>query len=232
MIIVFEGLDGSGKSTHIKIVYERLINEGYDVIISPWRRGKGIVKFLNRMCEHYHTNSKDGTLAFAAEFWTRWDWDLERIKSKKKIIIYDRYIYTEIARGIARGLEKNWLQSLYEGAEIPDITFFFSCSKDELNKRKNGSQISFFEAGFDSIDKRKIFFSEKYLDYKNGIHDEEKVLEAFCSFQEKQMIEYGKLNDYSNFITIDTTGRVFEDVHNQVYECLQKKLFFKNYTSN
>ena len=34
MFITFEGPDGSGKSTIIKKVYEKLINDGFDIVLT------------------------------------------------------------------------------------------------------------------------------------------------------------------------------------------------------
>ena len=49
MFITFEGPDGSGKSTVIKAVYERLINDGYSVILTREPGGTPIAEKIKSL---------------------------------------------------------------------------------------------------------------------------------------------------------------------------------------
>lgn len=223
MIIAFEGLDGSGKSSQAKELYRKLTEEGYNVILSPWRRGKGIVDFLKEMCTSEYCDARDGSLAFAAEYWTRWDED-KKYENSKDIIIYDRYIYTEIARGVARGITQEWLNLLYRNAIKPDITFFIQCNKEDLYNRKKDSKISLFEAGLDSMNEKKEKFNEVYIKYDNGEYDKTYILKCFCEFQEKQLEAYKELNDYKEFFKLDSSRLSIEDMEKIIYREVIKKI--------
>lgn len=226
MIIAFEGLDGSGKSSQAKLLYKELTNKGYNVVLSPWRRGKGIVSFLKEICVSDYTYSRDGTLAFAAEYWTRWEEDKKYKDSRKSIIIYDRYIYTEIARGIARGIEKRWIKLLYENALKPDITFFLQCDLNDLYERKKNKEISFFESGFDSCynNKEQISFNELYKKFHEGKYSKDSILESFLRFQKKQLNEYKKLDEYKEFIKFNSSESKIDEIQKKIYNETIKKL--------
>lgn len=223
MIIAFEGLDGSGKSSQAKELSRKLIDDGYNVILSPWRRGKGIVNFLKEMCTSEHCNARDGSLAFAAEYWTRWDED-KKYENSKDIIIYDRYIYTEIARGVARGINEEWMNLLYKNAIKPDITFFIQCNIEDLYNRKKDAKISFFEAGIDSLNEKNEKFNKTYIKYSNGEYENIFILERFCKFQEKQLKAYKELKDYKEFFKLDSSSLSIEDMEKIIYKEVIKKI--------
>ena len=51
------------------------------------------------------------------------------------IVIADRYIYTLMARDLVRGADRDWLQSIYGIALVPEAIFFLRVSTQILVER-------------------------------------------------------------------------------------------------
>ena len=227
MIIAFEGLDGCGKSTQINLLKDYLDSLHIKVSVCDWRRGKNIVKLVQRMAKSNDTFRRDGSLVFASEFWRICDDQNERIKSTNEIIIFDRYIYTEIARGIARGLNADWLNMLYNDAPIPNITFFMDCSLPIILNRKKDKDISFFEAGLDADLCSNDSYYNLYIDYNSGKISKHKLNKAFESFQEKQLKAYKSLKSFNDFCIIDTYELDIVQIHKLILNEVNQELFMK-----
>ena len=67
------------------------------------------------------------------------------------VVLADRYIYTTMARGAARGLGRDWLSKLYGFALVPTKVFFLRLDPDELIRRtlRRGGELDYWESGRD-----------------------------------------------------------------------------------
>ena len=140
--VTFEGIDGSGKSTVSKKVFQNLKNEAYDVILTfeptDTYIGKCVQRFIKEENDPFST-----AFAFIAD-------RIQHCKQIKKwldagkIVICDRYSESTYAyqgaqmQGIINSPIK-WLKSLSDDRIItPDITFLFLIDPEEAIKRIQG----------------------------------------------------------------------------------------------
>ncbi len=168
--ITFEGIDGSGKSTVSKLVYQKLKNKGYDVILTfeptnSWL-GKIVIKNIKTKSDPFETS-----FVFIAD-------RIEHCKKIKKwldqnkIVLCDRYAESTYAYQAAQmqNIIDNpikWLKQLSKNHIIkPDRIFLFLIKpKDALARIKQRGELIPFE---------KIDFLTKvhknYLNLARGKH--------------------------------------------------------------
>ena len=155
--ITFEGIDGSGKSTVINIVYERLKKKGFDVVLTFEPTDNWIGKQVQSCIE---TNSDPFVTAFTF-IADRMD-HCKRIQKwldSGKIVLCDRYAESTYAYQGAQ-MENlidnpmNWLKELSKDKVISaDRTFLFVIDpKDALARIQSRKKLIPFE---------KIKFLEK-----------------------------------------------------------------------
>ena len=161
--ITFEGIDGSGKSTISKLVYEKLKSQGYDVVLTFEPTDSWIGKQVQK-CIKTNTDPFVTAFTFIAD-------RIEHCKQIKKwldngkIVLCDRYSESTYAYQGAQ-MEKlvdnpiRWLRELSKNHIInPDRTFIFIITpKDALARIQSRNNLIPFE---------KIEFLEKV--HKNYI---------------------------------------------------------------
>lgn len=135
--ITFEGNDGCGKTTIIKLIYEALLNKGYDVVLTREPGGIEIAEQIREVILNPNNTKMDGrteALLYAA---SRRQHLVERVLpayNRGSIIICDRFIDSSLAyQGIARNLGIDEVLNLNEFAIngfMPDLTILLkvSCS--------------------------------------------------------------------------------------------------------
>ena len=142
MFITFEGPDGSGKSTVIKAVYERLINDGYSVILTREPGGTPIAeKIRDVILDNSNTalGARTEALLYAA---SRRQHLVEKIWpaiKEGKIVLCDRFLDSSLAyqgEGRKLGIENILNVNLFATENTyPDLTLFFNISPEEGLKR-------------------------------------------------------------------------------------------------
>ena len=142
MFITFEGPDGSGKSTVIKAVYERLINDGYSVILTREPGGTPIAeKIRDVILDNSNTalDARTEALLYAA---SRRQHLVEKIWpaiKEGKIVLCDRFLDSSLAyqgKGRKLGIENILNVNLFATENTyPDLTLFFNISPEEGLKR-------------------------------------------------------------------------------------------------
>jgi dTMP kinase len=150
-LIVVEGIDGSGKSTQIDLLYKWMRSQGRSVYFSEWN-SSDLVKSTTRLAktEKMFTPTTFSLLQ-ATDFAERWE---NRIYPQLKagaLVLADRYAFTAFARDVARGVDRQWVRNLYSFALQPDIAMYFSVPLDVAVERITSSRakIKFYEAGMD-----------------------------------------------------------------------------------
>lgn len=137
MFITFEGPDGSGKSTIIRLVFEQLISEGYDVLLTREPGGTPIAESIRSIIlDNNNTNLDPRTeaLLYAA---SRRQHLVEKIwpaLKEGKIVLCDRFLDSSLAyQGGARklGIDNILNINLFATENtFPDLTIFFDITPE------------------------------------------------------------------------------------------------------
>ena len=144
MFIVFEGIDGTGKSTIAKKLAMELEKEGYEVFLTQEPTKTWIGEDVRRAIEEEKNGFTQALLFFADR--AEHVQDIE--KNKEKIVICDRYVYSTFAYqgaqlekelGIERALE--WFERVYEPMRLdPDLVFLIVVDPKEGIRRIYGRE--------------------------------------------------------------------------------------------
>lgn len=169
MFITFEGNDGSGKSSAIQAVYDELIKENYNVILTREPGGSKIAEKIRTIIldtDNLGMDSKTEALLYAA---SRREHLMKKIipaLNEGKIILSDRYLDSSLVyQGIARGIGVNEIYNLNKFAiddYLPDLTIMLAVRPEiGMERIKNNRH------EFDRLELEKIEFHHKvYNGYK------------------------------------------------------------------
>jgi dTMP kinase len=150
-LIAVEGVDGSGKSTQIALLYKWLRGQGRKVFFSEWNSSDLVRGATKRGKKNQLLTPTTFSLIHATDFADRYERQILPMLRAGFIVLCDRYVYTSYARDEGRGCAPDWLRQIYGFAHQPDITFFFHVPVDVALDRlvKARSQPSYFESGMD-----------------------------------------------------------------------------------
>jgi dTMP kinase len=150
-LIVVEGIDGSGKSTQIDLLYKWLQSRGYSVYFSEWNSSE-LVKSTTRLAkkERMFTPTTFSLLQ-ATDFADRWENRILPLLKAGAIVLADRYAFTAFARDVALGVDPEWVRNLYSFAPLPDARLYFQVPLDVAVERimSSRAKIKYYEAGMD-----------------------------------------------------------------------------------
>src|SRR5437867_13427668 len=150
LLVAFEGPDGSGKTTQRKLFKTWLNSEGYDVVTTKWN-SSGLIKPLIKSRKALRVLSgEEYSLLHAADFRHRVEHEILPALWAGKVVVADRFLFTGLARDVARGLDLDWVLKLYQPLLWPDLVFYFAVSPVTSGKRVTATRLpNFYEAGQD-----------------------------------------------------------------------------------
>ncbi|WP_027120819.1 dTMP kinase [Mycoplasmopsis lipofaciens] len=192
MFITFEGPDGSGKTTIITKIINKLIKikPQLKYILTREPGGKDILEAEKIRELILNKNSKLSSIAEALLYTTSRRIHLERViwpsLKENKLVLCDRYIdsfyaYQGYARNLGLEYVKKMTMLIIENT-IPDITFFFDISPEESKKRRQEGRLI-----QDRLDNETNDFHNKvYEGYKKLIKQEK---DRFIIIDATQTIE-------------------------------------------
>lgn len=187
-LIIVEGIDGSGKSTQIDLLYKWLQSQGRTVYFSEWNSSE-LVKSTTRLGKKrkMFTPTTFSVLQ-ATDFADRWENRILPLLRAGVLVLADRYAFTAFARDVARGVDRQWVRNLYSFALQPDIALYFQVPLEIAVDRilSARAQIKYYEAGMDI-----------------GLSDN--VVTSFRLFQQRIVGEYEKMVEEYRFTVIDGT---------------------------
>jgi len=170
ILIVFEGIDGTGKTTQAEILLDRLRKKDFETVYfqepSMGKWGREIKKkaaFANSITPEEELD------LFQKDRRENVEKNLKPALEKRKIVILDRYYFSTIAYQGARRIDRGFIRSINEEFVVmPDLVFILDIDV------KNGLQ------RIETRKKRDILFEqEEYL---------VKVREIFKSFNGENII--------------------------------------------
>jgi len=136
-LILFEGLDRSGKSTQANLLLNSLKDKGIAVqlIQFPDRKTE-----IGRLIDSYLKSKVDLSnealhLLFSANRWERSN-EIRELLLSGTTVILDRYVYSGVAYSVAKGLPYGWCIESDRGLPSPDLIIHCNIPVEEIMRRK------------------------------------------------------------------------------------------------
>lgn len=188
-LIVIEGTDGVGRSTHVALLRTWLESAGYAVLDTGMTRsvlaGRGI-----KNARTGHTLGRlTMQLYYATDFADRLENQILPALRAGFVVLTDRYIYSAIARAVVRGADPEWIRRIYGIALVPDAVFYLRMSSAEALARRvlaSGRGFDFWESGMD-------------MGLANDYYD------SFIAYQKLLLKEFARMSGEYGFHVIDAS---------------------------
>ncbi|MBT5928547.1 MAG: thymidylate kinase, partial [Verrucomicrobia bacterium] len=150
-LVAVEGLDGSGKSTQIKLIKRWMELQGLKVFFSEWNSSVLVKSATSKGKNRELLTPTTFSLIHATDFADRYERQLVPLLRAGYIVLCDRYIFTAFARDTVRGCQPEWVRGMYEFAAQPDLVFFFKAPLEVTLGRilEGRPELKYFEAGMD-----------------------------------------------------------------------------------
>jgi len=183
-LIVIEGMDGSGRSTQIALLQEWLESEGFSVQTSGLRRSNLVGRDIDELLAKNAVTRLTLALMYATDFFDQLEHRIIPALRSGAVVLADRYIFTLIARGVVRGINRDYLTGLYAMALRPHLTFWLNVRPETAFGRefKKAQAISYWEAGRDMSLSHDLYWS--FVRYQTMIKREFEVMAKRSGFIE------------------------------------------------
>jgi dTMP kinase len=124
LLIVAEGLDGSGKSTTLEGLARWLERRGRKVRTVAWEPSELVRRAAADPRSRTVLTPRVAALLAAADAQRQVGARVARRLARGEVVLADRYAWTAIAREAARGLELDWSIELHRTLPAPDLILF------------------------------------------------------------------------------------------------------------
>jgi len=183
-LVVIEGMDGSGRSTQIALLQEWLESEGFSVQTSGLRRSNLVGRDIDQLLAKNAVTRLTLALMYATDFFDQLEHRIVPALRSGAVVLADRFIFTLIARGVVRGINRDYMTGLYAMALRPHITFWLNVRPETAFARefKKAQAISYWEAGRDMSLSHDLYWS--FVRYQTMIKREFEVMAKKSSFIE------------------------------------------------
>ncbi|XRO75293.1 dTMP kinase [Methanocaldococcus sp. 28A] len=155
MFIVFEGIDGSGKTTQSKILAGKL-NAFWTYEPSNSEVGRFIREILSGKIK---VDNKSLALLFAADRVEHTKLIKEELK--RRDVVCDRYLYSSIAYQSVAGVDENFIKSINRYALKPDIVFLLVVDIEIALKRVKTKDIFEKKEFLENVQKKYLELAEE-----------------------------------------------------------------------
>ena len=197
--IVFEGITGSGKKTHIKSLEEKLKNLGREVTLISFPNFETEIARLTKRAQF---DPFTLSLIYAADR-SQYQERIKGLLEKGHVVISDRYCYSNFAYQSAKGVPLDWLMEIEKNILKPDTVILIDLPVELSTERVKQSNIEDFTKKeiLDRIEKQKELL--------------EKIRETFLYLAEN--------DEESKWFVIDGSKNI-SDNQEQIWSIVSKEL--------
>jgi dTMP kinase len=201
-LIVIEGPDAVGRSTQIAQLRQWLEQEGHAVLDTGMARsalaGKGI-----KMAKEGNTLGPiTMTLFYTTDFADRLENEIMPALRAGFVVLIDRYIFSIMARAIARGEDRRWIEQVAGFALAPHAVFYLRTDVEHLVSR-----VVLGRGAFD--------YWESGMDLRFGPD----MYESFVRYQTRLIKALDSMVERYDFTVIDASqpiDRIFRELQRQI----------------
>lgn len=205
-MIVLEGTDGVGRSTHVSLLKQWLENNGHAVLDTGMTRSALAGKRLRQAKEGHTLGGITMSLFYTTDFADRLENEMIPALRAGFVVLTDRYIYSQMARSIVRGADPEWIGNVFSFALKPDAVFYLRLNIDDLVTRVIQTKgFDYWESGMD-------------------LHLGADRYDSFVEYQRRLLAQFDNMVEAYGFDVVDASGsieEVFEDLKQRIMRVVE-----------
>jgi dTMP kinase len=145
------------------------------------------------------------SLFYATDFADRLENEMIPALRAGFIVLTDRYIFSQMARALLRGADRDWIRQVFEFALKPDLVLYLRVGIEELITRViQHTGFNYWESGMD-------------------LHLGEDMYESFVEYQTRILREFDNMSGEYNFKVIEASPNI-EEVFEQIKSSVEPLL--------
>src|SRR6202165_5560670 len=150
-LIEIEGPDAGGRSTQVARLRMWLERQGHAVLDTGLARGALAGKGIQEAKKGNTLGPVTMTLFYATDFADRLENEIVPALRAGFVVLTDRYIFSIMARAIARGEDRAWIERMIGFAVVPPKVFYLRAGVKDLVSRVvlGRGHFDYWESGMD-----------------------------------------------------------------------------------
>src|ERR1043165_2218753 len=150
-LIVIEGPDAVGRSTQIALLRQWLEQEAHAVLDTGMARSALAGKGIKMAKEGNKLGPITMTLFYTTDFADRLENEIIPALRAGFVVLIDRYIFSIMARAIARGEDRRWIEQVAGFALVPHMVLYLRAGVEHLVSRVvlGRGAFDYWESGMD-----------------------------------------------------------------------------------
>ena len=201
-LIVIEGPDAVGRSTQITLLRQWLEQEGHAVLDTGMARSALAGKGIQMAKEGNTLGPITMTLFYTTDFADRLENEIIPALRAGFVVLIDRYIFSIMARAVARGEDRKWIERVAGFALVPHLVLYLRAEVEHLVSR-----VVLGRGAFD--------YWESGMDLRFGPD----MYESFVRYQSRLIKALDSMVDTYGFTVIDASQpipKIFRDLQRQI----------------
>ncbi len=201
-LIVIEGPDAVGRTTQVTRLRDWLEHEGHAVLDTGMARSALAGKGIHQAKEGNTFGPRTMNLFYATDFADRLENEIIPALRAGFVVLTDRYIFSLMARAIARGADRKWIERVVCFALVPHVIFYLRAEVQHLVRRVviGRGAFDYWESGMD-------------MRFGNDMHD------SFLRYQVRIIRALDRMAERYRFRVIDASrppDEIFEELRSQI----------------
>jgi dTMP kinase len=209
-LIVIEGPDAVGRTTQIAMLRQWLEQEGHAVLDTGMARGALAGKGIKQAKEGNTLGPLTMTLYYTTDFADRLENEIVPALRAGFVVLTDRYIFSIMARAMARGEDRRWIDQVTGFGLVPHAVYYLRADVKQLVSR-----VVLGRGAFD--------YWESGMDMRFG----DNMFDSFVKYQTRLIRALDAMAKKYNFVTVDA-GRspevIFRDLREHIANLEIRKL--------
>ncbi len=185
-LIVLEGIDRSGRSTHAALLEAHLQGHGIGVVRSSLGGSLVAGPAIRRARSERALGAAAMALLYAADIAERLELVIAPALRAGLVVVADRWTFTPLVRAVVRGVDRGWIGDVLAFAPEPDVVLWLDVPTETSLGRRDRDPHP-YEAGLDL-----------------GLSAD--LVESYRLYQDRLTAEFGRLAELHGFVRIDADG--------------------------
>lgn len=203
-LIVFEGIDGAGKTTQRRLLRKWLEGKGWKVTVSKWGTSPEISELIKNGKEQRWLTPTLFSLLNASDMVWRYENEIKPALDNGHVVICDRYYYTSYVRDSLRGVNKKILDHIYENFEEPDLVIHFKVPpRLAVERLLRDKGFKWYSSGMD-------------IGYHSNLEECALIYETNMDKEYDEVLK--KAKNYKHIVSERSVTEIFNEIKHFIYE--------------